>query len=524
MLHQPPLTAPAPPVTGRAPALRALRSVTVERRELPTAIDPLAVFATAGTLARAYWAAPADDVEFCAIGSAFEIEAAPGPNRFDTVADALNSLEVVVTGDEQAEADADLGPLLIGGFAFSDSEDAAAGDWSPFGGGRLTLPEILVTRSGNRTWLTATPGSNLWPVVAASRHGAPNACATCGLADGSGTCGLASGETSGAGSGTMPACDRSASDTERTMSSGPGSSGLGSSGLGSSHLDSVDLGEFALPDTGSPRAAAAGYRTDDCYTTLVERALGAIASGSLDKVVTARELRLDAHVEPVAVLGRLRQRYPSCVTFAIGRGSQTFFGATPERLVRSDGERVHTDALAGSRPRHPDPHRDAQLSTELASDPKELAEHAMVVSDVRDALEAAGVTLDVAEPTGIMPLRRITHLHTPISGRLNHPTTVLELVRALHPTAAVAGLPRRDALDWIDDYEGIDRGWYAGPVGWTTPDGRGEFRVALRCALAGPRGASLFAGGGIVAGANPSAELAETSTKLEALLCALDRD
>ena len=520
MLHQPPLAAPAPPASGRAPALRVLRTVTVERRELPTAIDPLAVFAAAGTLTRAYWAAPADDLEFCAIGSAFEIEAASGPSRFDAVADALGSLEVVVTGDEHAEdTDAALGPLLIGGFAFSDSTDAAAGDWSPFGGGRLTLPEILVMRSGNRTWLTTVPGANLWPVVAASRHGAPDACATCGIADGSGTCGLTSDETSGAGSATMPGCGRSTAGAEQAGSSGFGSSGLGSSGLGS-----VDLGEFALPDTGSPRAAAAGYRTDARYTTLVERALETIASGSLDKVVTARELRLDAHLEPVAVLERLRQRYRSCVTFALGRGTQTFFGATPERLVRSDGERVHTDALAGSRPRHPDPHRDAELCAELENDPKELAEHAMVVNDVRAALEAAGVTLDVSEPTGVMALRRITHLHTPISGRLDRPTTVLELARALHPTAAVAGLPRREALDWIDDHEGIDRGWYAGPVGWTTPDGRGEFRVALRCALAGPQGASLFAGGGIVASANPSAELAETSTKLEALLCALEGD
>ena len=520
MLHQTSLAAPAPPATGRAPALRALRTVTVERRELPTAIDPLAVFAAAGTLARAYWAAPADGVEFCAIGSAFEIEAAPGPSRFDAVADALDSLEVVVTGDTDAEdADADLGPLLIGGFAFSDSADAASGDWSPFGGGRLTLPEILLTRSGNRTWLTATPGANLWPVVAASRRGAPDACATCGVADGSGSCGLASEETSAAGSATMPACGRSTAGPEQVENSGFGSAGFGTSGCTAS-----DLGEFALPDTGSPRAAAAGYRTDDRYTTLVEGALETITSGSLDKVVTARELRLDAHLEPVAVLERLRQRYRSCVTFALGRGTQTFFGATPERLVRSDGKRVHTDALAGSRPRHPDPRRDAELCAELENDPKELAEHAMVVNDVRAALEAAGVTLDASEPTGVMPLQRITHLHTPISGRLDHPTTVLELARALHPTAAVAGLPRRESLDWIDEHEGIDRGWYAGPIGWTTPDGRGEFRVALRCALAGPGGASLFAGGGIVAGANPSAELAETSTKLEALLCALEGD
>jgi isochorismate synthase EntC len=121
-----------------------------------------------------------------------------------------------------------------------------------------------------------------------------------------------------------------------------------------------------------------------------------------------------------------------------------------------------------------------------------------------------------------MKLRRIQHLHTPISGTLPQNTDILDIVKALHPTPAVAGLPRQRSQDWIDEHESMDRGWYAGPVGWITPNGSGEFRVALRSALLSDTSLTLFAGGGIVEGAEPHHELAETATKFEALLGALD--
>ena len=121
-----------------------------------------------------------------------------------------------------------------------------------------------------------------------------------------------------------------------------------------------------------------------------------------------------------------------------------------------------------------------------------------------------------------MKLRRIRHLHTPIGGTVAHGTHILDLVAALHPTPAVAGLPRQTAQDWIDQNESMDRGWYAAPVGWMTLEGHGEFRVALRSALLDNQSLTLFAGGGIVEGAEPEHELAETATKFEALLGALD--
>ncbi len=488
----------------------ATQRLTLECRELSGALDPLAVFAAAGRHQRAYWACPADDLEFCALGSAFESAPATGSGRFAEAARSFETLDVTVTGDVSELA----GPLAIGGFSFSDDPSPQGEQaWAAFGPGRLTLPEVLLVRRGDRSWLTSLPCADLGPVMAASRPSTESDCATCGAADGSGICGLAT--TTGGPSQTCnngnAVWSRSALEVSTTLTA-----------TAADH-------EFTAPTSSDLNAAALAmlnknHRIDDSYVALARLALARITEGGLDKVVTARELHIASALEPIAVLDRLRKRSPTCVTFAFGRGSQTFFGATPERLVSCDGTRLSADALAGSRPRHADPTREAELRAELQHDPKELTEHAMVVTDVRDTLRALGVALDPPSPTGVMELPHIMHLHTPINGRVPAGTTVLELAGALHPTAAVAGLPRRVARHWIAQHEGFDRGWYAAPVGWTTLDGRGEFRVALRCALTGPTETRLFAGGGIVAGSDPHAELAETAVKFEAILGALEDD
>ena len=490
-------------------------AATLECRELAGAIDPLAVFAAAGNAQRAYWASPDDDLEFCALGSVFEAAAVAGAGRWASVAEALDRLDVTVTGDSGHPT----GPLLVGGFSFGADPPEAGSAWEAFGTGRLTLPELLLVRRGGRCWLTSTPDASMGPIFAASRPVAGSACETCGAADGSGECGMT------ATTGTE------GQHCSRAVATQSGGAGTAVHIAADPELADPDLADpdLAAPVAGDPNAAAlaslgTSYQTDDGYEALVRLALDRIAEGGLDKVVTARELRIASPLEPIAMLDRLRKRYPSCVTFAIGRGPQTFFGATPERLAHFDGTRLSTDALAGSQPRHEDPARNRELAAELQRDPKELTEHAMVVTDVRDTLRNCGVALDPPSPTGVMELRRIMHLHTPIAGRVTAGSTVLELAGALHPTAAVAGLPRRIARQWIEQHEGFDRGWYAAPIGWTTPDGHGEFRVALRCALTGPSETRLFAGGGIVAGADPSTELAETATKLEALLYAVDGD
>ena len=503
-------TEAAPSAPRASAGLRARRTLTLECRELSGELDPLAVFAASDAHRRVYWACPDDDLEFCALGSAFDASAEPGADRFASVAGALSLLDVTVTGDSSHP----IGPMAVGGFSFRAEAPAADSMWEAFGTGCLTVPEMLVVRRDGQSWLTSVPGAPVWPVMAAARSGVGVTCATCGAADGNGVCGLPEAVGN----------SRANCAWSETTLRGDLSDEL--IGTPERILADPDLAASPARDLNAAALAALGgsYQADHNYTTLVRRALDRIADGGLDKVVTARELHLAAALEPIAVLNRLRSRYPSCVTFAFGRGAQTFFGATPEQLVHCDGLRLQTDALAGSGPRSGDRARDRELAADLQRDPKELTEHAMVVTDVRDTLRACGAALDAPLPTGVMELRRIMHLHTPISGRVPAGTSVLELASALHPTAAVAGLPRRVARDWISEHEGFDRGWYAAPVGWTTLDGRGEFRVALRCALTGPSETRLFAGGGIVEGADPDAELAETNIKLEALLYALEGD
>lgn len=263
------------------------------------------------------------------------------------------------------------------------------------------------------------------------------------------------------------------------------------------------------------------HRVDDSYEGLVERALESITDGELDKVVTARSLRIPGHLDMTVILDRLRHRFPNCATFAFSSGDQVFLGASPEQLVARRGPRVDTMAVAGTRPRHDHPGLDAQLRASLLASPKERLEHQMVVDDIRATLRNAGVELDPDADTGVLQLRRNQHLYTPVGGTLTTAASTLDLVAALHPTPAVAGLPRRESQDWIDEHESFDRGWYAAPVGWTTVDGTGEFRVALRSALLDADSITLFAGGGIVDGSVPSQELTETAVKFEALLGAL---
>ena len=519
-------TAGASSAPGTSSGLRARHALTLDCRELSGELDPLAVFAASDAHQRVYWACPDDDLEFCALGSAFEANAEAGADRFASVAEAMSYLDVTVTGDSGDPT----GPLLVGGFAFGDEQSPAGAAWAPFGAGRLTLPEVLLVRRGGTAWLTAVPGADVSPIMAAARSGVESVCATCGVADGSGVCGREA-EPNGeavARASREPVSKRNWEHEREAIGDAAGRcADPRTCSVREARVDDdPELAEGPARDLNAAALAALGasYQADDNYTELVQHALERIAEGGLDKVVTARELHIASGLEPIAVLNRLRSRYPSCVTFAFGRGPHTFFGATPEQLVNLDGLRLQTDALAGSGPRVGDPARDRELAAELQRDPKELTEHAMVVTDVRDTLRACGAALDAPSPTGVMELRRIMHLHTPISGRVPAGTTVLELAAALHPTAAVAGLPRRVAREWISRHEGFERGWYAAPVGWTTLDGRGEFRVALRCALTGPAETRLFAGGGIVEGAVPDAELAETTIKLEALLYALEGD
>jgi menaquinone-specific isochorismate synthase len=268
-----------------------------------------------------------------------------------------------------------------------------------------------------------------------------------------------------------------------------------------------------------------GSRPAPDWERAVATAVSRIRSGRLGKVVLARDLYATASedIDVRVLLQRLADRYPDCYTFACAG----LVGATPELLIRRQNDDISSLVLAGTIGRGRDPREDRALGASLLSSAKETEEHEYAVAGVRATLAPLCDELSVDSRPSLLLLANVQHLATAISGRLAHPEqgtdhSVLSLVAALHPTGAVCGAPTEVAMELIRELEGMDRGRYAGPVGWVDARGNGEWGIALRCAeIDGPR-ARLFAGGGIVTGSDPAAELAETQAKFRPIQFALE--
>ena len=263
------------------------------------------------------------------------------------------------------------------------------------------------------------------------------------------------------------------------------------------------------------------------WMDLVRLAVGDIDAGRFDKVVLAREIQVDANreIHVPTVLRRLRSLYPACTVVTMPLpGGGCFVAASPELLVARHGESVRSHPLAGTIPRSGDPTTDQALADGLMASAKDRAEHDWVVRDVERGLAPWCASLEVPAAPSIVSFRNVSHLATLLTGRLlPSAPSALELAAGLHPTAAVGGTPRPEALAWLAAHERLDRGPYAGPTGWVDAHGDGEWVVGIRSAVITDARARLFAGVGVVEGSDPAAELAETQFKLQALLAAVVR-
>jgi menaquinone-specific isochorismate synthase len=256
----------------------------------------------------------------------------------------------------------------------------------------------------------------------------------------------------------------------------------------------------------------------------VARAVNRIAAGELDKVVLARDLiaHIDGTLDVRFLVNALAKAYPTCWTFVV----EDLFGATPELLVRRTGGLVTSRVLAGTVRRQGDKGTDADLASDLMKSQKDLAEHAYAVNSVAKALATHCTDLDVPEQPRVLELANVQHLATDVTGQLANEAPILSLVASLHPTAAVCGTPTERARVVISELEGMNRGRYAGPVGWFDQRGDGEFGIALRCAKIDREAQTVrsFAGCGIVAGSIPELEFAESAAKLAPVRDALESD
>lgn len=291
--------------------------------------------------------------------------------------------------------------------------------------------------------------------------------------------------------------------------------GDGHPGVTTDLRPAVPLATDAPVAPGEPSWADGAFGPS-AWAEAVAMAVVRIRSGAAQKVVLARDsvARTPDPIDLRWPLHRLSQDYLPCWTFCV----DGLFGATPELLLRSDHGLVTSRVLAGTIGRTGDRAADAAaLAATLAHSSKDLSEHRLAVESAARVLAAACESINVPDEPFVLHLPNVLHLATDVTGVLAARTGLLELVARLHPTAAVGGTPQAAALGLITELEAMDRGRYAGPVGWVDARGDGEFGIALRCAQldpAGPRQARAFAGCGIVADSDPTAELAESVAKL----------
>ena len=265
-----------------------------------------------------------------------------------------------------------------------------------------------------------------------------------------------------------------------------------------------------------------GSITSDAWKERVAEAIKRIETSGVDKVVLARDLvaTSTAEIEPRAILKKLAAEYPSTWTFAV----DGLVGATPELLLRLSRGMVTSRVLAGTIPKTGDDEKDLALAASLARSSKDLEEHEYAVRSVAEALEPFCSSTNVPESPFVLHLANVMHLATDVTGALTESkqrVDAFSLLKSLHPSAAVCGTPRNIAFDIIDEIEGMNRGRYAGPVGWIDASGDGELGIALRTGQISGKEIRIYAGCGIVAGSNPEKELEESAAKMIPMKSAL---
>jgi salicylate biosynthesis isochorismate synthase len=438
-------------------------------------IDPVAVVCASRRPGEPWFAFEQPDRggrALAALGEAVRLEEA-GPERFARVADRWRALSAAAVADSPGDPDGG-GPIAVGGFAFAP-DGGASPAWRGFAPASMLVPEVALTRepAGGLPDRRRSPGGGADVRLTLAALVSPD-------------------DTAEELVARLDARAQELTDAPLPL------------------LDPAPTGRFDVASGMPP----------EHYEAAVAQAAERIRTGRIQKIVVARDVEVHApHAyDPAALFGVLREAFPSCFVFCVGRGEATLIAASPELLVRREGQRISTMALAGSIRRSADPAVDAHLGERLLRDASYREEHAIVVRRIERTLNRHAIWVASAPEPALVRIANIQHLATPIRAQLAAPIEAVELAGTMHPTPAVGGEPAAAALELIPALEGLDRGWYTGPVGWSDAAGDGEFCVALRCALLRGNVARCYAGNGIVRDSVPVTELGETEIKLAALL------
>ena len=400
-----------------------------------------------------------EDGSFVAGGVAWEATL-EGESRFRQASEAWTELNSQCIHVAALEQDQTL-PLCLSGFAFSHNTPGSA-DWEGWGDGRLWLPEWVVARVGDRC------------------------------------------------RAVLNARITESDDTDDTVER------LVQRMKWLKRLCGAPV-EHDGNDAGLLAKAAHSAKAEAEWVRRVQEARQALESGQVQKVVLARSEEFSSEsgsFDGIATAFRMRRQQAGCTVFLVRRrGGQAFVGATPEELIRRNGRTISTMSLAGTRRR--DERLDEELGEELLRSEKDRHEQVLVTQAMTQALMPMVEELVLARVPELAKLADVQHLRTRLHGTLRGEIDLFHLAEALHPTPAVGGLPRTEALAWISENEELDRGWYAGPIGWLRPDGDGLLVVAIRSVLLNAERARAFVGCGLVEDSDPSTEWEESEAKLQ---------
>jgi menaquinone-specific isochorismate synthase len=436
-------------------------SVLVSQVLSVAAVDPLSFYA-AGSFTykhdRTFWSDPENDTTIVGLGRMNQFQA--NRDRFRTIEEEWQRFleDAIIEG---APSRPGVGPVLLGGFSF-DPSAPESGEWGSFPEGGMVLPEIMLTSALDQAWLT------------------------------------------------INAVVSEEDDPEKL-----------SEGLLKQHANL--LNKITTVYSSNVEAFSIEEINPDQWKETVRSAAENIRGGQLDKVVLAREIKLKStqSFSSTRTLSNLKEQQSDSYVFAFEYGEKCFLGASPERLVKREGQQVYSTCLAGSIQRGVSEEQDEALGQELLYDQKNRIEHDLVVQMIRTAMEEECEFVQVPSTPEILKTPHIQHLFTPVVARAGKRTSLLRMVERLHPTPALGGYPQIEAVKEIKRIENLDRGWYAGPVGWVDYQGNGEFAVAIRSGLLNGDQATLYAGCGIVGDSDPDSEYEETKMKFKPMLTAL---